>query len=147
MPWPELYKKLTEMVKLNLMQQNIKDQDIVIKTNVKDGVDGMEEVAVQKEKEDRRLPDNVPRLSLYVLQCVITLNDKEIIILQKESPNSVKSNRPLLEAIADENTHASTAVCMNPIEREREHVKDKTLNIYISNTKRRQHQLSFITSM
>ena len=114
MPWPELYKKLTEMVKLNLMQQNIKDQDIVIKTNVKDGVDGMEEVAVQKEKEDGRLPDKVPRLSFCVLQCVITLNDKEIIILQEESPNSVKSNRPLLEVIADENTHASHSSVYKP---------------------------------
>ena len=114
MPWPELYKTLTEMVKLNLMQQNIKDQDIVIKTNVKDGVDGVEEVAVQKEKEDRRLPDKVPRLSFCVLQCVITLNDKEIIILQEESPNSVKSNRPLLEVIADENTHASHSSVYEP---------------------------------
>ena len=140
-------QEIDPIIEENLMKHSIKNQDIVIKTTIKDGGDGMGEVAVHKEKGDRRLPDKVLRFSFCVLQCVITLNDKEIIIFQEESPNSVKSNRPLLEAIADENNHASTAVCMNPIEREREHLKDKTLNIYISDTKRRQHQLSFITSM
>ena len=54
---------------------------------------------------------------------------QEIMFFREEKPNSIRTNRPLLEAIADENNKASCVVCMHPVELERKYIEGKVLNV------------------
>ena len=46
-----------------------------------------------------------------------------------DNPNSVRTSRPILEAIAAENNKYSAAVCLAPIEMERMALRDKAIVI------------------
>ena len=57
-------------------------------------------------------------------------------------------NRPVLEAVADENSDASCTVCMVDIEKERQFMTGKLLKVYIPNLGfAGVHKLTFFTSM
>ncbi|XP_053383828.1 V(D)J recombination-activating protein 1-like [Mercenaria mercenaria] len=74
------------------------------------------------------------------------MSDKtQITIFEGEKPNSVRTNRPLLEALADGNHHASCIFCMIPTEQERCYLKGKILRIHTKEGWR--HEICFFTSM
>ena len=108
--------------------QNIKQSpdDNIINTIVKDGADGLGEVSVHKEKGDRFLPDKAFRFSFALIssKCATATPGEVKTIFETKNPNSVRTNRPLLECICDENSHASIAASLLPIEQEREYLKD-----------------------
>lgn len=129
--------------------QNIDPYDptILLKTYIKDGADGLGDVSVHKEVGDRYLPDKAFRFSFCVYKIEALLEDeRKITIFVENRPNSVKTNRPLLEAICDENNHGSSTLCLLPIENERSYMKDKVIRIQTDCGWRR-HVLIFSNSM
>ena len=131
-----------------LEKQNIDPLDpcLLLKTFIKDGADGMGDVSVYWDKAENELPNKAFRLSFAVVRICTVLNGKEVVIFEEEKPNSVRTNRPLLEAIADENHHSSSIFCMVPIEQERCFLKGKILRIHTKSGWRR-HEITFFTSM
>ena len=126
---------------------NMYDPSILLTTSIKDGADGMGDVSVHKSISDRYLPDKAFRFSFCVLKCeLVTEAGEAIEIFCEERPNSVRTNRPLLECLCDENNHASSALCLLPIENEREFLKNKVLKVQTENGWRR-HSLKFFNSM
>ena len=122
------------------------DPSLLLKTFIKDGADGMGDVSVYWDKSDCELPNKAFRFSFAVVKVCTVLNDEELVIYEEDRPNSVRTNRPLLEAIADENHHSSSIFCMVPIEQERSFLKGKILRIHTKSGWRR-HEISFFTSM
>ena len=98
--------------------RNQSDTDQTIHTVIKDGADGLGEVSVYKERDDKFLPDKAFRFSFVVMSshCILTNSEKKLIY-DTENPNSVRTNRPLFEVIADENNKASVYATLVPIER------------------------------
>ena len=122
------------------------DPSLLLKTFIKDGADGMGDVSVYWEKNENSLPNKAFRFSFAVVRVCTFLDEKELLVFEEERPNSVRSNRPLLEAIADENNHSSSVFCMVPIEQERSFLKGKILRIHTPSGWRR-HEITFFTSM
>ncbi|KAK3089575.1 hypothetical protein FSP39_004762 [Pinctada imbricata] len=132
-----------------LQQHNIDPYDptILLKTYIKDGADGLGDVSVHKEVGDRYLPDKAFRFSFCVYRIEAILGDDEkVTIFVEKRPNSVKTNRPVLEAICDENNHGSSTLCLLPIENERSYMKGKIIRIQTEFGWRR-HVLFFSNSM
>ena len=141
--------ELDPYIKDGLVSNNIdpSDPSLLLKTYIKDGADGMGEVAVYWEKSDCSLPDKAFRFAFAVVKVTTVASDgSEIVIFEEEKPNSIRTNRPLLEAIADENHRSSSVFCMAPIETERSFLKDKILKVHMPDGCRR-HELKFYTSM
>jgi hypothetical protein len=86
----------------------------------------MGDVSVHWEKSETELPNKAFRFAFAIVKvdCVMS-NGTQINIFEEDKPNSIRTNRPLLEAIADENHHASCIFCMIPIEQERCYLKEK----------------------
>ncbi|XP_078608410.1 LOW QUALITY PROTEIN: V(D)J recombination-activating protein 1-like [Branchiostoma floridae x Branchiostoma japonicum] len=120
---------------------------IIIHTLVKDGADGMGEVSVHKEKADKSLPDKALRFSFCILKCSVMHNGEEVTIFEEPKPNSVQSNRPIVECIGDENDASTVNVCIGPVERERLVMKDKVMRVHITENIKRAHSLTFSNSM
>jgi hypothetical protein len=132
-----------------LEQQNIDSHDptILLKTYIKDGADGLGDVSVHKELGDRYLPDKAFKFPFCVYKIEALLEDeRNITIFVENKPNSVKTNRPLLEAICDENNHGSSTLCLLSRENERSYMKDKVIRIQTDFGWRR-HCLIFSNSM
>nr|AJO68011.1 RAG1L [Branchiostoma belcheri] len=123
------------------------DPTLVIHTICKDGADGMGDVSVHKEKSDHLLPDKALRFSFCVLRCSVMHKDTEVTIYEDPNPNSVRSNRPVLECIGDENDDGTVAVCVGPIECQRLLMKDKIMRVHMSDGTQRAHYLTFFNSM
>ena len=141
----ELDSKICQGMQANNI--DIYDPSILLKTSIKDGADGMGEVALHKSISDRYLPDKAFRFSFCVLKCEIIRKDDVVIeVFCEDKPNSVRTNRQLLEALCDENNHASICVCLLPIENERQFLKNKILKVQTENGWRR-HCLKFYNSM
>ena len=122
--------------------------DQTIHTVIKDDADGLGEASVYKERDDKFLPDKALRFSFAVMSshCILTNSEKELIY-DTENPNSVRTNRPLFEVIADENNKASVSATLVPIERQREHLKDKILKVKIDENRWRSYHIKFFNSM
>lgn len=58
---------------------------------------------------------------------MISENNEKMLIFEEEKPNSVRTNRPLLEALCEENHQSSTCVCLSQIEYERNFMKNKII--------------------
>ena len=71
-----------------------------------------------------------------ILKCSVSVGDQEYIVFEESEPNSVRSNKPLLQSICDENNTASLIVCLAPIEKERNLLKD---SYYVC----KRHELQF----
>ena len=109
----------------------------------------MGEVSLYKEKGDKFLPDKAFRFSFAVMSsCCVSQNsgDKKMVY-HVENPNSVRVNRPLLECIADENNKASVCATLLPIEREREFLKNKIVNVKTGEKQWRSHMIKFYNSV
>ena len=98
---------------------------------MKDGGDGLGDVAIHKEKGLRYLPDKALRFSFCVLECPVEYEGDWKTVYMEPVPNSVKTNSPLLEALCDENSKSSVYVCLQPIEAEREALHGKVLKVNI----------------
>ena len=141
----ELEPKIVSGLKESHIDPN--DPKILLITYIKDGADGLGDVAIHKELSDRYLPDKAFRFSFCVFKIEVVIGDsKPIEVFVEEKPNSVRTNRPLLEAICDENNRASSLVCLLPIENERSFMKDKIFRVQHENGWRR-HCLKFFNSM
>ncbi|XP_045174389.2 V(D)J recombination-activating protein 1-like [Mercenaria mercenaria] len=141
----ELEPKIVSGLKQNKIDPN--DPNILLITSIKDGADGLGDVSIHKELSDRFLPDKAFRFSFCVFKIEAVVSNREPVeIFVEENPNSVRTNRPLLEAICDENNRASSLVCLLPIENERAFLKDKILRVQHKDGWRR-HCLKFYTSM
>ncbi|XP_066298933.1 V(D)J recombination-activating protein 1-like [Branchiostoma lanceolatum] len=123
------------------------DPTLVIHTICKDGADGLGDVSIHKEKADHLLPDKALRFSFCVLKCSIMHNNSEVTIYEDPNPNSVRSNRPILECIGDENDEGTVAICVGPIESQRLLMKDKVMRVHMSDGTQRAHYLTFFNSM
>ena len=147
-----LAKTLAELepdILKGLKDNNIDSSDptLLLKTYVKDGADGLGDVAVHKEVSDRFLPDKAFRFSFCVFKIEASVNNGEFVTIFTESkPNSVRTNRPLLEAICDENNHGSSTLCLLGIENERSYMKNKILRVQADSGWLR-HTLYFTNSM
>jgi hypothetical protein len=130
-PYPDaIAKTLEELIEVELIPKLMeKHIDItpqqLFKVFIKDGGDGLGDVSIYKEKGDKALPDKALRYSFCVLQ--IELGDK--VIYEDLHPNSVRSNRPLLEALADENDKGSSTLCTSKIIAQREFVANKIMRV------------------
>ena len=67
-------------------------------------------------------------------------------IFVEDAPNSVRTNRPLLEAISDENNRCSNILCVSSIEKERDFIRN---NFVVVQTKSGvyKHKIVFFNSM
>jgi V(D)J recombination-activating protein 1 len=111
---------------------------------VKDGADGMGDVGRYSEKSDRFLPEKALRFSFAIVKVTTESDDGQIPIFIEKSPNSVRVNRPLMIAIADENFKSTNTVCLAPIEQER----DKTMLVNIASSGiHRRYSFKFYSSM
>ena len=76
----------------------------------------------------------LPLLCCYQIGVVCDGSNTELSV--EETPNSLRTNRPFLEAIADENNHSSSCVCLIPIEEERSFLKGKVLKVQVGEGER-----------
>ena len=118
----------------------------MFKVYIKDGCDGMGDVSVYKGKGDRALPDKAFRACFCIFRITVLLEDDELVVYEEPAPNSVRRNRPLLEAIADENDHTSSLVCIVPFEKERNFLRNKIMEVQCDSGIKR-FELDFYTSM
>ena len=149
--WDAIAKTLEELepeIKAGLTNLDLdtEDEGHKLVVTIKDGADGMGDVAVHREKGDRYLPDKAFRFAFAIICVDVEVDGQMKNVYTNEAPNSVKCNRPLLEAIADENNHGSCTVMIQPIQEEREFLKDKVLKIDC-NGQWRHYSTKFFTSM
>lgn len=106
----------------------------------------MGEVFIYKEKDFKMLPDKAFRFSFCIVKIEAEYQGKKYDVFTEPLPNSVRTNRPLLESNSDENNQVSNVVCILPIENEREILMQNRMNV-----KTKQgwicHKFSFFNSM
>ena len=103
-------KQLEPKIVSDLIENKIdpNDPNILLKTSIRDGADGLGDVAIHKEISDRFLPDKAFRFSFCIFKIeAIVGNSEPVEIFVEDKPYSVRTNRPLLKAICDENQRAS----------------------------------------
>ena len=88
-------QELDPIIKAGLGELNLDPGTTVLKTTVKDG-DGMGDVSVYKETGDRFLPDKAFHHSFAVIKIEVVCNGSKTELFVEETPNSVRTNRPLL---------------------------------------------------
>ncbi|XP_070555020.1 V(D)J recombination-activating protein 1-like [Ptychodera flava] len=103
--------------------------EIVLHTFVKDGSDGMGDVEIYRGKGERTLPGNAFQASFAVVKSEVEIDDKQMVVFEQENPNPVKCNRPLIQAIADENCESTLNYCLLPMEAEKEIMQNKIMKI------------------
>ena len=139
--------ELNSSVDETLSKLNIQtNSDHLFKAFIKDGADGLGDVSIYRETADRRLPDKAFRSSFCVFKINLVMDNEEVTVFTEDEPNSVRTNRPYLEAIADENDRPSSVILVQPMEREREYLKDKIM-VVKSETQSRRFTISFFNSM
>lgn len=140
-------EELDPLIAEGLTLLGMEDKSNIIKTFIKDGGDGMGDVAVHKEKSLRYLPDKALRFSFCIFECQIMVDGEYKTVYRDKAPNSVRTNRPLMEALADENNKASAVICLLPIEMERDDLRGKLLKVKTGPNEYRVHEIQFISSM
>ena len=91
----------------------------------------MGKVSVNRKKSLQMLPDKDFRFSFCIVSIHATLNGEKFLMYRNDKPNSVRTNRPLLEALADENNKASNMFCTLPIEQDRQVLIDNRVKLII----------------
>ena len=85
----------TELVKLEM---DPTDLSLQFRATVKDGCDGMGDISVYRQKTDVTLPDKAFRFCFWVVNIDVEASDGTLQRLYTcPNPNSVRTNRPLLE--------------------------------------------------
>lgn len=140
-------EEIDPLIEEELQRLGVEGEGLILTTTVKDGGDGLGDVAIHREKALRYLPDKALRFSFCVLGSSVELEGQLKPVFKEPLPNSVRTNRPLLEAIADENNKASAVVCLKPIEEERAIMEGNVLKVKIGPDKFRMHRMKFINSM
>ena len=138
---------LESEVNQGLSANNLESKNVSFITTVKDGGDGMGDVSVYKEKGLTMLPDKAFRFSFAIVEVKAVTPEGTYTVFQNEKPNSVRTNRPLLEAIADENFKGSNYVCMAPIERERTMLSKNSMKVTLESGGVQCHKFRFFNSM
>ena len=119
------------------------EDNYLIITTVKDGADGTGGVSIIKERGDRILPDKAFRSALAVIRCKVDIDGQRHTVYEPQDPNSTLITRPLVEAVGDENNHASLLLMLDLME---EVMRGKELSTNVNNWWRR-HNLVFYNSM
>ena len=106
--------ELNSVILSGLKKQNIdpKNKDLFIKVTVKDGADGLGDISEYKQKSDTFLPTKAFRYTYAVLKCEAFVGEDKFELFVEESPNSIRCNRPLLQAICDENESSSMVLTL-----------------------------------
>ena len=139
-------KEIDAVLDADALSNQSPDSSII--TVVKDGGDGLGEVSVYKEQNDKFLPDKAFRFSFAIMSSSCKMMDGcKGLLYEVENPNSVRVNQPLLECIADENNKASLVLLLTPIERERQYLENKIISVRIDEDTWRNHEISFFNSM
>ncbi|XP_070545703.1 V(D)J recombination-activating protein 1-like [Ptychodera flava] len=120
--------------------------ELVLRTFIKDGSDGMGDVEIHRRKGERTLPANAFRAAFAVVKCEVEVGNEIKTVWDQKNPNSVRCNRPLIEAIAEENNDSTVHYCLLTMEGERELMKNKVMKIDCGDYWRC-HYLVFVTSM
>ena len=144
----ESLKEIEPKFDKKIIKESQSKTDKTLHTVIKDGADGLGEVSVYKEKGDKFLPDKAFRFSFAVMssRCVSQNSSDKKLLYRAKNPNSVRTNRSLLECIADENNKASVYTTLLPIEKEREFLKDKILKVNMGEGQWRSHRIKFYNS-
>ena len=130
-----------------LQSLDFHDFDGTLTAIIKDGGDGMDDCSVYKEKGDRKLSNSALRFAFCILSVQITIKGINLKLYECNSPNSVRTSHPILEAIADENNKYSAAFCLAPIEMESMALRDKAIVIKGKENQLRKFNLIFFSSM
>ena len=101
-----------------------KNKDFFIKATVKDGADGLRDVSEYKQKSDTFFPTKAFQYTYDVLKCEAFVGEEKYELFLEESSNSICCNRPLLQAICDENESSSMVLMLCPVETERKLMTD-----------------------
>ena len=102
----------------------IQRQRLFIKVTGKDGVDGLRDVLEYKQKSDTFFPTKAFQYTYAVLKCEAFVGEEKYELFLEESSNSICCNRPLLQAICDENESSSMVLTLCPVETERKLMTD-----------------------
>ena len=132
-------EEITPAILENAGELKIDLSGAIIETTIKDGSDDVSEYI---EKGDPSLPDKAYRYAFAILKSEVVINGHRYIVIQEEFPNSVRYNKALLHALADENDMSSMAVSLSPIEIERNLFSNSILNVATL-----KHKLNFVHSM
>jgi len=91
-------EELAEDIVFGLNNVNIDpaDSSLLYITTIKDGGDGMGDMSVYKEKNDRFLPDKAFRFSFCLIKIEVVSPSGIFTVFEEKSPNSVRNNKPLL---------------------------------------------------
>ena len=89
----------------------------------------MGEVSVYKEKDFKMLPDKAFRFSFYIVKIQAEYDGTLFDVFTAPLPNSVRTNRPLLESISEKNNQVSSVVCILPIKNERKILMQKRMHV------------------
>ena len=116
----------TDKIRKGLVRHKLDAEikNLTVNTLVKGGAGGMGEISEYNEINKTRLPSKAYRYVFCILKCSVSFGDQGYIVFEESEPNSVRSNKPLLQSICDENDTASLIVCLAPIEKERNLLKD-----------------------
>ena len=117
--------ELNSVILSGLKKQNIdpKNKALFIKVTVKDGADGLGDVSEYKQKSDTFLPTKASRYTYAVLKREAFVGEDKYLCVE-ESPNSIRCNQLLLQAICDENESSSMVLTLCPSETERKLMSD-----------------------
>lgn len=139
--------ELAPEIEEGLQRLNIEGHELVLQVLIKDGGDGLGDVSQYKEKHDRFLSDKAFRYSFYILNIKAESNGVTETIWEEKLPGSVRTNRSLVEAVCDENQTAAMIVCLAPVEKEQEQMKNNYLIIEMGEHIWRKFKLRFVNSM
>ena len=97
---------------------------MLIKVTVEDGADGLKDVSEHKQKSDTFFPTKAFQYTYAILKCEAFVSEEKYELFLEESPDSICCNRPLLQAICDENESSSVVLMLCPVETERKLMTD-----------------------
>ena len=140
-------EELDDTIESNMKSMGLThSSSLLYKVFIKDGCDGMGDVSVYRGIGDRVLPDKAFRTSFCILKVQVTIDDTQHTVFEEEYPNSVRTNRPLVEAVGDENDSPSALICILPIEYERKFSTGKIYAVQCRSGMKR-FEIDFYTSM
>ena len=96
----------------------------------KHGGDGMGDVNRWRDKSEVNLPDKGFHYSICLLSINVTINNKTYPIFNEPEPNSIHSNKNIMQAVADENNKTTLTTLLVPLNSEMEFLKNKILSVF-----------------
>ena len=118
---------LNDLSEQNAAVSAVIGEGVILDAHFKDGADGLGDINRYKSKTLRALPNNALRYAFSLMEISFRCGGEKHVLYRNDTPNSVKSCRTLLNAIADENDSVVSAMCLLPIEREKMALQGKVI--------------------